>query len=104
MVLGLSPKSLIERNKANQKRWREHNPERVKELQKKHNSRPEVIEKKRIWAARNRNNIRKEHNNIFQVTTTNVEYFFEQKKYVKATLFVKGSICKSFLENDDNNI
>ena len=76
MVLGLSPKSLIERNKANQKRWREHNPVRFKELQKKHNSRPEVIEKKRIWATQNRNNIRKlahEHNNIFQVTTTNVE-------------------------------
>jgi len=74
MTLGLSPKSLIVRNKANQKRWREHNPERVKELQKKHNSRPEVIEKKRIWAARNRNNIRKlghEQNNILE--TTNVE-------------------------------
>ena len=57
MTLGLSPKSLIDRNKLKQKEWRENHPDRIKAFHLKYNTKPTVKERKLEWAREHREEI-----------------------------------------------
>ena len=54
MTLGLSPTSLLQRNKQKQKEWRLNHPERIKEFHTKYNAKDCVKERKLEWARKNK--------------------------------------------------
>ncbi len=67
MTLGLSPKSLIERNREKQKQWRLEHPERVKEFHRKYNSRSEVKLRKLEWARLHKDQINEKIRELYKI-------------------------------------
>ena len=49
MTLHLSPAALLTHQRAQQKKWRQDHPDRVKAFNLKHNARPDVKERKKVW-------------------------------------------------------
>ena len=67
MTLGLSPTSLIERNKQKQREWRLSHPERVKEFHTKYNAKDSVKARKLEWARNNKESINMRRRNQYKL-------------------------------------
>ena len=67
MTLNMSPSSILKRNRDAVKKWRENHPERVKEYQKKFNSKPDVIQRKLRWAREHRDIINSRRRDQYRI-------------------------------------
>ena len=66
MTLHLSPASILARNKAKQKLWREQHPERMRAFHAKYNAKESTKERKAQWARENRDRLNARRRELYR--------------------------------------